>query len=81
MKQTKAYRAIVEGFPDCIIAGLSASNARYVVYTAARDAGYDVKFMDIRVLREADCDEWIRTEGKPGFCYHVGAPHRTANAK
>ena len=59
---------------DCIVFADSASKARYTTFLSANDAGWNVCFADIRVIRAPEFDQGVLYGGgivEDMVCYGI----------
>ncbi len=74
----QAYRTTLAGVVS-IVPALNINDAKRVTYLSATDAGYRVRYIDIRVRRAPEYDEWARTASKR--CWYEDVVKRLIAAK
>lgn len=80
-KAFKAFKAVCYGV-ECIVFAKTASKARNITRVAAIDGGWEVEFMDIRVIRAPEFDEGILLDGgiaSDDKCYDINLLEQTCS--
>ena len=58
MNKSKAYRAMVKGFPDCVVKAINPGRVRTVVLNSLwKHWGPDYTYADVKVRREYGDDD------------------------